>query len=431
MATWDARPRRWWLSTTTVRGRRSRGWHAPRGLSPAGWLTMLLFVTATAGCGTLSTRPTPVAGSPPAASDALARRLDVAVVEAMRRLGVPGAIVGISVPGVIDYSRALGVADDVTGTPMTLDDRFRIGGVTKTFTGTALLRLVEQGKVSLSDPIGEYVDGVPGGDEITLRMLGDMHSGLFSYEQDPQFVARMLAELARGPQAGDVTPQDLLDVTARHPLNFPPGARFEYVDINAILLGMVVSKVSGQPLAEYFQQHVFDPLRLGRTSFPSSGQLPEPYAHGYTSGPDGATVDASLWNPAWAGAAGAIVSTYADLKTWALALGKGTLLSPEIQRERLEQVQQTGPAAAYRFAVFGNNGWWGHNGSIPGYTTVVMSIPERSATLVVLANTDIPAGHAAGRLAEVVTSIAVPDHVYTQVDAIPPDGRAPSPTPGR
>ncbi|WP_230687226.1 serine hydrolase domain-containing protein [Catellatospora vulcania] len=388
-------------------------------------LTALLALPGTAACSTPAAQATP-APSPGVTATDLTARLDGAVQQVMRELAIPGAIVAVSVPGVVDYTGAFGVGDKATGTPMSLDDHMRIGSVTKTFTGTAILQLVEQGRIALTDPIAKYVDGVPSGDDITLRMLGDMHSGLYSFEQDPEFVTTVLNELPKGPDAGAVTPRQLIEITARHPLNFAPGSRFQYANINLVLLGMVVEKVTGQPLAEYFQQHIFDPLRLTQTSCPSSGELPVPYAHGYTTTPDGREVDASLWNPVWAGAAGAMVSTVADLKTWALALAKGTLLAPQVQRERLEQVDRTGLGALYRFAIFDLNGWWGHNGSIPGYTTVMVAIPERNASLVVLANTDIPDQHAAGRIAQVVTQLVTPDNVYHLVSPAPPPTPMPS-----
>ena len=107
-------------------------------------------------------------------------------------MGIPGAIVGLSIPGRIDYTTAVGVADTATGVPLSAADHTRIGSVTKTFTGTALLQLVDKGLVSLSDPISRYVDGVPSGDVITLDMLGRMRSGLPSYT-DSKDTTRMIA----------------------------------------------------------------------------------------------------------------------------------------------------------------------------------------------------------------------------------------------
>lgn len=117
--------------------------------------------------------------APPApAEPELSARLDRAIANKVADMGVPGAIVAVSVPGVIDYQTAIGVTDTATGGPQSLHDHTRIGSVTKTFTGTAVLQLVDQGRISLSDPISRYVGGVPDGDAITLDMLGRMRSGL-------------------------------------------------------------------------------------------------------------------------------------------------------------------------------------------------------------------------------------------------------------
>lgn len=115
--------------------------------------------------------------------------------------GHPGAIVGLSIPGRIDYTTAVGVADIATGVPLSAADHSRIGSVTKTFTGTAVLQLVDQGRIRLTDPIAMYVDGVPNGDRITLDMLGRMRSGLFNYSDDEAFQDRFFAEAPTGPDA--------------------------------------------------------------------------------------------------------------------------------------------------------------------------------------------------------------------------------------
>jgi D-alanyl-D-alanine carboxypeptidase len=332
----------------------------------------------------------------------------------MKDFNVPGAIVGISVPGKVEYVKTFGIGDKATNEPMDLDDHVRIGSVTKTFTGTAVLQLVDQKRVRLTDPISKYVGGIPKGDQITLRMLGEMRSGIFPYTSDEQFGKRFMTEIGQGPSAFAVTAQELVDIAAKHPLNFEPGTKFEYSNTNTVLLGMVVEKVTGQPLAEYLKQHVIDALRLAQTSYPTSGNMPAPFAHGETNQTaDGKVADATFWNPSWGNAAGAMISTYADLKTWAVALGKGTLLSQQTQRNRV-QGTQAAPGEFYGFAIFGTHGWVGHNGSIPGYTTVAMSIPDQDATLVVSATTDIAKDgkHPADYLANVVTTIATPDHVY-------------------
>ena len=342
----------------------------------------------------------------------LASRLDAAIEARVAQMGIPGALVALSIPGQIDYVRAVGVSYTATGTPMSFDYHTRIGSVTKTFTGTAILQLVEQGRIQLSDPISRYVNGVPSGDAITLDLLGRMRSGLYNYTDSDEFTRWLYAESPAGPDAAAITPRELLGWSFQQPLNFPPGSSFEYSNTNTVLLGLVVERVSGLPLGEYLQQNIFGPLALADTSYPANGALPLPYSHGYNKAPDGKVVDATLWNPSWADAAGKIVSTLSDMRTWGAALGKGTLLRPETQAQRVSEGSSAVPGIEYGFAIFNVQGWIGHNGDIPGYATVVVYLPERDATLVVLANSDVPEPHSAGQLAYEITSIATPEHIY-------------------
>jgi len=335
-------------------------------------------------------------------------------------MGVPGAVVSLNIPGQISYDKAFGVADTATGAPMVLDDHARIGSVTKTFTGTAILQLVDQGRVRLSDPISQYVDGVPSGDVITLDLLGRMRSGLPDYSETDTFLKRVYTELPTGPDAFATTPRQLVDAAFQQPMAFAPGSDYKYSNTNTVLLGMVVEKVSGLSLRDYFQQNIFGPLGLSNTSYPSNGLMPLPFAHGYTKAPDGKILDASLWNPSWGDAAGVIVSNAADMTTWAAALGRGTLLRPDTQTQRLSGGTEPAPGLSYDFAIFTAHGWLGHNGDIPGYATVVVYLPERDATLVVFVNSDVPELHSAGQVAYDVTSIATPEHLY-EVGPEPPE----------
>jgi len=352
------------------------------------------------------------AGSATAEPTVLEGRLDAAIAAKLAEIDVPGAIVGLSIPGEIDYLVAVGLSDGATGAPMSVDDHWRIGSVTKTFTGTAVLQLVDQGRIRLTDPISRYVEGVPSGDAITLDLLGRMRSGLYDYTNDEVFTKPLYDASPAGPDAYAFAPRELLDISFAHPLNFAPGAQYQYSNTNAVLLGLVVEKVTGLPLGDYLAKNVFGPVGLTQTSYPSNGSLPEPFSRGYTPAPDGALLDATLWNPSWADAAGKVVSNYPNLKRWAAALGKGALLRPQTQAARLQTAEVIPGGVGYGFAIFDANGWIGHNGDIPGYTTVVGYLPERDATLVVMTNSDEPQDHAAGQLASVVTGIATPERVY-------------------
>lgn len=364
----------------------------------------------------------------PVFDPALGGRLDAAITAAMATAAVPGAVVGLWTPQG-NYLRSFGVADKATGAPMQLDFYHRIGSVTKTFTVTAILQLADQGKLNLDDPIARYVDGVPNGGQITLRQLAGMRSGLFNYTQSDAFQQMMLADPRR-----PFTPQQLLGYAFAQPENFAPGASFEYSNTNTVLLGLVVERVGGQPLPDYIGDHIATPLGLGKTTFPTTGAFPDPHAQGYTEQDAAGDVEtATDWDPSWAWAAGAMISTLDDMRVWARALATGTLLSPQMQAQRLHTVGAAGMPAqdGYGLGLFNLGGWIGHNGSLPGYQTVVVYLPERDMTMVIMLNTDIEAqgSEPSTVLATAITSVLTPDHVYTlgaRVQA--PDDTAPPTT---
>jgi D-alanyl-D-alanine carboxypeptidase len=349
----------------------------------------------------------PVRQSDPAGFD----RLDAAVTEAMREAKIPGALVGIWSPDG-DYVKAFGVADTSTGTPMKTDFYSRIGSVTKTFTATAVLQLVEQGKVGLDDPISRYVDGVPNGQAITVRQLADMRSGLVDYTRVDGFDRAVIADPQR-----QLSPRELLDWAFREPPAFPAGEKFEYSNTNYILLGLLVEKVTAEPFADYLGSEILGPLNLADTSLPAGTAFAQPHPRGYTD-PEtdgGPPVDATDWTASLTWTAGAMVSTLDDMRTWVPALATGALLSPDLQQQRLPTSPEPGADFGYGMGIFTVAGWIGHNGSVPGYQTVAVYLPERQTTLVVMINTDIalPGGRDPSEaMATAITSAITPDNVY-------------------
>ncbi|MFE4261679.1 serine hydrolase domain-containing protein [Streptomyces sp. NPDC056883] len=376
------------------------------------------MVPVGAGAGYAVDVPTPPAASSTAVSDefpqltpAVARQLDDAIRKVMDEAKIPGVQVALSAPGKGTYLRAFGVADKATGAPMTDGLNMRIGSETKTFTVTAMLKLVDEGKIGLDDPIGKYVDGVPNGDRITLRELAGMRSGLFNYSADEDFFKALTSDPRR-----PFTPQELLAYSFKHPVLFEPNAKFYYCNTNLILIGLVVEKISGQTLADYITEEVVEPAGLKHTLFPTGAEFPTPHAQGYTDQTaSGKTEDAADWNPSWGWAAGAMISDLTDLRQWAKVLATGELLTPATQAERLDVVPAL-PGTGYGLGIFNVQGWIGHNGSLPGYQSLTVYNPQQSeATLVVLLNTDISAeGEEPSTLfGKAITEIVTPQHVYT------------------
>jgi D-alanyl-D-alanine carboxypeptidase len=336
----------------------------------------------------------------------MADRLDSAIAQAMADASIPGAMVGIWGPDG-DYVRAFGVADKVTRAPMQTDFYTRIGSVTKTFTVTALLQLVDQGKVKLDDPISKYIPGVRSGDQITLRELARMRSGLVTFDDVAEFTDAYVADPDQS-----FTPTQLVGYAIDKPLQFPPGSQYEYCNTNTVLLGLVVEKQSGQALPDYITEHILIPLRLTHTSFPAAAEFPEPHAQGYTV-LQGVERTATDWNFSWAWGAGNMISTLDDMRIWARALADGALLTPENQRQRLETIvpMNAERTAFYGLGLFNDGGWIGHSGVIFGYQTGVFYLPQTQTTLVFFTNSDHP--HEAGTtLASAITSVISPNNVY-------------------
>ncbi|MDX3336603.1 serine hydrolase [Streptomyces sp. ME02-6979.5a] len=348
---------------------------------------------------------------PPGGLDpALTAELDRTIEDVREQAGIPGAVVGLWMPGKGSYIHASGVGNTVTGEPMSAGTRIRIGSETKTFTVTALLQLVDDKRVKLDDPISRYVSGVRNGDRITLRQLAGMRSGLFPYTADAGFVHDLLSDPYRS-----FTPRGVLAYGMQHKNTFEPGAEFQYSNSNLVLLGLVIEKVTGQPLDRVIHERVLRPARLRSTLFPTGAEFPEPHAHGYTDQTlSGETEDATDWNPSWAWAAGAMISDLHDLRRWAKVVATGELLSPETQAQRLTTLPTGFPGLSYGLGIFETGGWIGHNGSLPGYETVTVYLPAQKATMVIMINTDSLSGgqEPSTLLARAVTQIATPDHVY-------------------
>ncbi|MEV7809527.1 serine hydrolase domain-containing protein [Streptomyces flaveolus] len=384
-----------------------------------------LCAPLTAGAAPAAVPATAVASPPgPSASEpdvralspAVTRQLDATVRRVMREANVPGVTVGIWTPGQESYVRSFGVADKATGRRVKPDLYTRIGSETKTFTVTALLQLVDQGKVGLDDTIGAYVGGVPNGDRITLRQLAGMRSGLFNYSEDDDFFKALTSDPRR-----PFTPRQLLDYAFRHPVLFPPGEKFSYSNTNLILLGLVVEKESGRHLGDYIRQHILDPAGMKHTLFPRGSEFPAPHAQGYTDQTaNGKVAGTAGWNPSWGWAAGAMISTLDDLRVWAPTVATGELpdgsrlISPATQRQRLITPATPIPGVGYGLGIFDVHGWIGHNGSLPGYESLTICLPATRTALVVLLNTDIDHdGEEPSTLfGRAITEIISPRHVF-------------------
>jgi len=338
--------------------------------------------------------------------------IDAALGKAFAASKAPGVVVGIWIPGEGSYVATRGVSDTKSKHPMRVTDPFRIGSITKTYTATLLLILADEKQLGLDDPVSKYATWVPNGDKITLRMLANMTAGLHSYTEDDAWVHTAFSNFKRV-----WTPRELVDVGIKHKPDFPPGQGWHYSNTNYVLLGMILEQVTGKKIQTSFDEKMFKPLKLTQTSWPSGATLPKPYAHGTTVQTlDDKLDDATNRDPSWGFTAGELVSTMTDLRTWVVSYATGSLVSPEMQKQRLTwmTIPPNTPERAYGIGIGIDHGWLGHTGELPGYNCSAFYLPDKQAVIVVMVNTDIPVGKSnpaptiMKALAQVVTPANVP-----------------------
>lgn len=300
----------------------------------------------------------------------------------------PGAIVGIAVGDQAPQVFCLGVADVQTKSPMQRSFRMRIASVTKPFLGTAILLLVDEGKLELDDPISQFVPGVPAGDKINLRQLANNTSGIFNSIENKAFQAAIIADPQR-----DWPAREILAAAFAKPSYNAPGEAWRYSNTNAVLLGQVIEEVTGKPHAEFIKARILATLGLENTDFVDGPSLPSPSPSGYRNGYEnkwlgyGQTFyDVTGYSAAWTGAAGNMYSTIDDLLKAAKPIATGSLLSDTSRDELHAWVETTIPDLQYGFCLGHYRGWQGHAGDVPGFASFLGYLPAHDATIVVLAN---------------------------------------------
>ncbi|MDQ4134333.1 MAG: beta-lactamase family protein [Actinomycetota bacterium] len=312
-------------------------------------------------------------------------------------LHVPGTVLGVSVEGQGRHVAASGTAGLDDPTPVTPDMRFRIGSITKTFTATAVLQLVDDCRLGLDDTIARFQPALAYADQVSVRELLQHTSGIPDFERDPAFQSAFSADPFRV-----WAPQELIDLVVDDPPGFTPGTQWSYSNTNYFILGLIVESVTGRPFEEVIEQDILRPLGLNATSVPTTPAIPPPATSGVelTLNSDRSIQSIVPFNfdPSAAWAAGAMVSNVPDLERWARALATGELLSPTLQQQRLSLVPTGGELPAlsafpgptlslgYGLGVFNAGGYLGHDGEVNGYQAVMVHDPQTGTTIVQVQN---------------------------------------------
>lgn len=297
--------------------------------------------------------------------------------------GTPGIAIAVIKDSKIERLKGYGFADVENRVKATPDSMFQIGSVTKQFTATLIMMLVEEGKVVLDAPISTYLPDLPETwQAATVRQMLNHTSGIPSYTGLPAFWDKM---------ATPGTDKALIEIAAAVPNPYKHGEKWSYNNTAYYLLGMLVEKVAGKPFETMLRERICSPVGMASTRVNTWRAIIPHRARGYEG--TGANLrNAAYLDMAWPGAGGHMVSNVRDLASWLLAQGSAKLLKPTSWTTMTSNGIPTGDGDTYGF------GWnlnkinvlevIEHGGGIPGFGSYVLRVPDKKFAVAVLTNSD-------------------------------------------
>lgn len=298
----------------------------------------------------------------------------------------PGAAVLVAQNGDILYEKGFGYADLAHDAPVTPNTKFRICSITKQFIAAAILKLQEEGKLSVNDSLSMYISDYPRGNEVTIHHLLTHTSGIHNFTNKPDFMQTATVEIST---------DDMIDYFKNDEFDFNPGEKFLYNNSGYFLLGYIIEKVTGQSYGDYLKKSIFDPLGMNDSGVHDSHTILKHEATGY-SYIDGNFQKAVNWDMSRAGGAGSLYSTTGDLYRWNEAVFNGKVINENsLAAAFTPATLNDGSKAQIGSAGYGYG--WGigelrglqeisHSGGINGFATYLLRFPKHNMSIAVLAN---------------------------------------------
>ena len=303
----------------------------------------------------------------------------------------PGAAVLVRREGRTVLRAGFGLASLDLAVPIDPAHVFEIGSVTKQFTAAAILRLAEEGKLALADPITRLLPDLPAAYQaVTLEHLLTHTSGVASYTDFPEWRPRWRE---------DMSLETLIALFRDKPLEFVPGQSWKYSNSGYILLGAAIEKASGKSYEDYVEQELFAPLGMTSTRYGHQEEVVVGRAVGYAKNPDG-WANAPYLSLTQPYAAGSLMSTVDDLARWSDALEAGKAVSARSRDLMFTPAVLAGGEHDGISTRYGLGNALGsvvghptheHGGGIHGFVCDLLRVPDADLLIVVLSNN--PAVH--------------------------------------
>lgn len=344
-----------------------------------------------AGCATTTATHAP-------ANAPAEQAIDDIITAEMAGRHIPGLALAVVADGRILYTKGYGIADLDDGTPVGAETAFLIASITKMFTATATMLLVQSGAVQLDAPIGDHLTDIPAPwRALTARQLLTHTSGLESHSDFDT------PPCAPSPDIRSDTPAAVIAEISCLPLAFPPGTDWAYSDTGYLLLGLLIEQASGVSYEAFLQRDVFGPLGMRQTRLMAPIGTPDDRAVGYMW-VDGQFVHGPDLSPVVEGASGGLVSTVDDLARFDGALARGDLLPTAVWDEMWQPVTVGSARYGMGFGLrpVGGARQVGHTGGGPAAATSFARFLDDGVTIIILTN----AGQRPGTIQEMVAAVA-------------------------
>lgn len=318
------------------------------------------------------------------AAQTKAEKIDEVMTQANKYRLFNGSVL-VAENGKVIYKKGLGLANMEWNIPVTPDTKFRLGSITKQFTATLIMKLVEEGKIKLDGKITDYLPNYrkDTGDKITIHQLLNHTSGIPSYTGMPNF----FNEVSRDPYSVE----EFVKKYTSGDLEFEPGSKFAYNNSGYFLLGAIIEKVTGQSYERALREKIFLPLGMKNTGYDRHDTIIEKRAIGYQKRPNG-YVNAPYLDMSLPYAAGAMYSTVEDLYLWDQALYTEQVLTAQSKdlmfKPHLDDYAYGWVVNKVSFTE-GSEGVQRikHGGGINGFNTVITRFPAEKHLIILLDNT--------------------------------------------
>ena len=293
--------------------------------------------------------------------------------------------------GTVIYGKGYGYADRETARPVKPEDRFEIGSISKSFTATAIMLLVEDGKISLDDKLDKFIASAPPQwSGITIRHLLSHTSGLPEYPDDPTFTDLLANKILRE--------DDMLGRFKAYPLGWEPGTKYRYSNVGYDILGIVVRMVSGKPYFDFLKERVFAPLGMhsARQVAPKPERAGSAIGYELRAGKHVPFVTTDAMSIYLGMAASGLELSAMDMAKWDAALYSDKILKQSTlalmwtNSALVQAANANSPDIYYGLGwqLRTQNGkrWVYHSGGMPGYVTDFMRYPDQKLTIIVFTN---------------------------------------------